>query len=505
MKVRYHAMTAVYLALALTGLALADEANKPRSIGSHSGGVASVCFSPDGKLLASGGGDQMIRVWDVAAAKEVHAFAGPTSFTCAVRFSPDGKTLAAAGYETSTGNPIYLYDVAAGKEVARLDGHPTGGVRRLAFSPDGKSLLSAGFDGAVRVWDLAGRKQTMLIQVESGTVYCLALSPDGKTLASAGRDGLRLWDLGTGKALPRDQMSRHNCVAVAFSPDGKLVASGDSSTVRLWEAVTGKVVTTLGGYRGELSQIVFSRDGRTLYTSSYDRAVRLWEVRTGRLIHEIEAHSGWVWGLALAPDEKTLASCSVDTKLLCWDLGGLVPAETNPATRTRLSARQIETHFGELASSDAGTAYRAVCALAGDPTHSLPLLKKRLAASPGKGPTPAHIARLIRDLDSDEWPVREKASAGLERAGARAVPLLEKALVRPASLEVRKRVERLLRRLDPTEMPAEELVAMRGVQALEYMGTAEARRLLEQLARGGAGLRLTEEAGEALRRLGRGR
>jgi hypothetical protein len=503
MKVRYHAMTAAaYLVLALAGFAVGEAPGSPRTIGTHSGGVASAHFSPDGKLLASGGGDRMIRVWDVATAKEVHALEGPTSFACAVRFSPDGKMLAAAGYETGSGNPIYLYDVRSGKELPRLVGHPSGGVRRLVFTPDSKQLVSGGFDGSVRVWDVASGKQVRLIAVESGTVYGIDLSADGKTLATAGRDGLRLWDLASGKELPREAMNHQNCVAVAFSPDGKMVASGDSTCVKLWEAATGKVVNTLTGYRGEVSHVLFSRDGRTLYTGSYDRAIRLWEVRTGRLIHEAEGHTGWVWGLALAADEKTLASCSVDTKVLCWDLAGL----GRPAgTKAPLSARQLESHFADLSSSDAGAAYRAVCALAGDPARSLPLLQKQLSTAPGRGPTTEQIGRMVHDLDSDEWPVREKASADLEKSGARALPLLKKALDNPPSLEVRKRAQRLLRRLDPTEMPAEELVAVRGVQTLEYMATPEARRLLEQLARGSAGLRLTEEAGDALRRLARPR
>jgi WD40 repeat protein len=508
MKARYHAMTAAAsVVLALGGLATADsaaahDARKPRTIGTHSGGIASVDFSPDGKRVASGGGDRMIRIWDVSTAKQVHAFDGPTSFTCAVRFSPDGKVLAAAGYETGSGNPIYLFDLATGKERSRLAGHPSGGIRRLLFTPDGKQLLSAGFDGCVRLWDLDTGKQSRLIQVESGTVYGIALSPDGRTLATAGRDGLRLWDLNTGKDMPRTDMNQHNCVAVAFAPDGKLVASGDSSCVKLWELATGKVVNVLSGFRGELAQLLFSRDGRTLYTSSYDRFIRLWEVRTARLIHEAEGHSGWVWGLALAPDEKTLVSCSVDTKLLSWDLTGVGRPTGQPG---RLSARQLKNHFADLSSSDAGIAYRAVCALAGDPDNSLPVLQKRLCETRRKGPSPGEIAHMVRNLDSDEWPVREKASADLEKAGACALPLLRKTLTSPPSLEVRRRIERLLRRLDPTDMPAEDLVAMRGVQTLEYMGTPQARKLLEQLSRSGASLRLTEEAGEALRRLGHAR
>jgi hypothetical protein len=479
----------------------AESAPRPRTIGSHAGGIASTHFSPDGKLLATGGGDKMIRIWDVARAEQVHEWHGPTSFTCAVRFSPDGKTVAAAGYESGPGNAIYRFDVKTGKELPRLPGHPTGGVRRLTFTADSKQLISGGFDGIVRVWDLATGKEIRSIKAEAGTVYSLDLSPDGKTLATAGRDGLKLWELATGKELPREEMNKHSCVAVAFAPDSKLVASGDGSSVVLWEVVTGKKVKSLDGFKGEVSQMLFSRDGRALFTASYDRAIRLWEARTGRLIHEVEGHSGWVWGISLSPDEKTLASCSVDTKLFCWDLAEF-GRPGGGKTSARLSEKQLETHWTELSSSDAGAAYKAVCALAGDPGNSLPLLKKRLTTQ-RQGTTTAQIAKLVRDLDSNVYHVREEASAGLARAGVRALPALEKALANPPSLEVKKRAARLAARLDPTELPPEDLVALRGVQALEYIGTKEARTLLEQLARGDGGERLGDEASQALARLDR--
>src|SRR3954465_315867 len=99
MKTHFRALMALgCLSLACAHSARAEDARKPRAIGVHQGGIASASFSPDGKFLASGGGDKMIRIWDVSEAKEVRSFAGPSSFTCAVRYSPDGKTLAAAGY-----------------------------------------------------------------------------------------------------------------------------------------------------------------------------------------------------------------------------------------------------------------------------------------------------------------------------------------------------------------------------------------------------------------------
>ncbi len=147
----------------------------------HPAAVWSAAISPDGKLIASAGGDNMVRIWDVSRHKQL-------------------------------GDP--------------LKGH-IGRVNSVAFSPDGKLLASAGGDATVRLWNVASRRPASgPLEGHSDTVYRAVFSPDGKLLASASADQtVRLWDVAGGRSLVEPLPGRFGIVfSVAFSPDGKLLA-----------------------------------------------------------------------------------------------------------------------------------------------------------------------------------------------------------------------------------------------------------------------------------------
>jgi WD40 repeat protein len=195
----------------------------------------------------------------------------------AAAFSPDGALLAVGGGENLHGDGAYdieLWEVASGRLAGRLYGH-THRVFSLAFSPDGKTLASATFFD-VLLWNVARR--ALKFPWHQGGISSLAFSPDGKLLATGGADHtIRLWEVPSG-ALRRELLGHRSPVhAVAFAPRGNLLASGSGwdrqlarpdNEIRLWDTTSGRALGTLRGHRAPVHRLAFSPDGATLFSAS---------------------------------------------------------------------------------------------------------------------------------------------------------------------------------------------------------------------------------------------
>ncbi|MFJ8163096.1 WD40 repeat domain-containing serine/threonine protein kinase [Streptomyces sp. NPDC096136] len=278
----------------------------------HTDAVGSVAFSPDGRLLASGGSDRTVRLWDLAAGSGSSPFPARAATVTCVAFSPDGKVLASAGLDRS----IALADVGRRSDRAGLKA--SAGVLSAAFSPDG-TLLADADDRTVRLWDLASGTVAATLDAHGGTVRSVAFSPDGRTLAGGGEDGtVRLWDV-AGRTVTATLTGHVGHVAsVAFSPDGRTLASGGAdATVRLWDPAAAAATASLDGSNSTVRSVAFSPDGRMLAAGG-GRTVRLWDVAARSAAARLNGHTGAVASVAFSPDGVHLASGSDDSTVRVW-------------------------------------------------------------------------------------------------------------------------------------------------------------------------------------------
>lgn len=298
----------------------------------HNGVVRSLALMADGKILASGGADNTIRLWDVTKREQIgKPLTGHIGTVWSVAISSDGKILVSG----SADNTIRLWNVENVEKpepIALLKDH-NAAVLSLALSADGKALASGDENGAIILWDMAARKQIKALEAHDGPVRSVALSRDGKILASGGDDNkVRLWDVAKRQPLGRPLEGHFGTVrSVALSPDGKILASGSKDkTVLLWDVATRqRRGSPLQDHTGTVLSVAFSADGKTLASGSLDKTIILWDVNTfKRLELPLKGHVSAVWSMALSADGKNLASGGEDSNIMLWDISSRPPATT---------------------------------------------------------------------------------------------------------------------------------------------------------------------------------
>jgi WD40 repeat protein/serine/threonine protein kinase len=288
----------------------------------HDQEIFALAVSSDNQTLATGGLDNLIRLWDWTNGTLLTTLERHTDAIWSVVFSPDGQTLASAS--GSIDGTIRLWNVADGTMREALVGH-VDGTSCLAFSPNEQIFASGSWDTTIRVWNATDGALISTLEGHAAPVLGVAFAPDGQVLASASEDGtVKLWDMSDGGVL--DTLNHNDPVwSVAFSSDGQVLASGSSDgAVNLWQVEGGEAsfIRFMEGHAAEVQDIAFSLDGQVLASGSSDSTVKLWNVAEGSLYTTLEGHIAPVTDVAFTPDGRHLFSSAWDGTVSVW---GVVP------------------------------------------------------------------------------------------------------------------------------------------------------------------------------------
>ena len=248
----------------------------------------------------------------------------------------------------------------------------------------------------------------------------------------------------------------------------------------LIDLAAGKEVRRFGRTATELFGVAFSPDGKVLAAAGWRGSVHLWSTDTGAALGELSGHRGPVTGIAFLPDGRGLVSAGADSTALIWDLAGYLDTQRSPASP--LPDEELRSLWRQLADDDPEAADGAADRLAAVPQQAVAMLRRELPPAPPVDM--ARIGRLVAELESNQFAVRHQVTVELEKLRRLGEPSLLKRLTEKPSLEARQRIEQLLMKLDQPLTDPAQLRALRAVELLERISTAEARAALRTLADG---------------------
>ena len=292
--------------------------------------VLAIAWSSDGSALAVSAGDAIYLLESGNLEESLRLDLGVASACLA--FSPDGKHLAAGGRD----GVLRVWEIPGGDPLQELQAHQKN-ISSLAYSPDGSKLATGGYDAVARLWDTTSYQN--LGEMIGGTfaVPAIAFTPDGNSLAIVNGNVIRLRDVATQRFV-LTIVGSEPFYTISVSPDGKYLASGDvANTVQIWDLEAepgpgGEIRTslhTLSGHQGAPNrpealvwQVSYTPDGSLLASAGGDGDILIWDATRGELLVSLNENSHAATSAAFSPDGRWLATGGLDGKLILWSVRG---------------------------------------------------------------------------------------------------------------------------------------------------------------------------------------